>query len=584
MSERSVTYAWRHRRILACFLLIQTAYTSCTPSLAFWFFKKHKHSDNQVQDESAPLVTPNNQSPSFNPPRQYLPAPVLQEDIKRTTINTPRSSQIERQTNCPLSISADSHLIRVALALNSKIADIYTTAKTRVISAADGQTVARLPGQSHWQISCDSQTIVLQMRQSVTAIAQGKEKYIEAYHSELPAVHSGNFRPGLSADGRSHYPVYLPAYAPTDVDKGSVQSAAYFPTASSASQNQSRLNNCLRLPIKASFVSASASLLNPGGEVSSTKGPIGAGSVPQSGSYFLVVDNKETESTGAGNLPLQITCNGKSYKGCLCLSAVAQSSSFNLINYLDIEDYLLSVVPSEMPSSWTYEALKAQAIAARSYALANLGKHAKDGYDVKDTTEDQVYSGIKSEAPTSNQAVIATRGLVLTYQGKPICAYFHSTSGGSTELAENVWSKPLPYLKSVAGFDQLSPHYSWSRKFSIDELESNIVPEAGKLLSILVIARTPTQRATYLLLISSSGARILPAETVRRALNLPSNNFNVTPCDQAYSFTGHGFGHGLGLSQWGAKALAEQGYNAEQILKYYYKDVNVERPSDVFGS
>jgi stage II sporulation protein D len=291
--------------------------------------------------------------------------------------------------------------------------------------------------------------------------------------------------------------------------------------------------------------------------------------------FFLVAD-KSSDLHKAS-----FSYNNKFYRGCLCLVSVDKQPSFSLVNYLDLEDYLLSVVPAEMPSSWPLEALKAQAVAARSYAIANSGKHGKDGYDVKDTTEDQVYLGVKSESKNSSQAVFESKDLVATYSGKPICAYFHSTSGGATELAENVWSKQLPYLKSVIGQDQLSPHFSWNKQFSVDELENNLVPDLGKLLSILIIARTPTQRATYVLFTGSSSARILPAETIRRTLNLPSTNFNVTYCDQGYAFAGHGFGHGLGLSQWGAKALAEQGYNAEQILKYYYKDINVERLADV---
>src|SRR5262249_55299463 len=133
--------------------------------------------------------------------------------------------------------------------------------------------------------------------------------------------------------------------------------------------------------------------------------------------------------------------NGKLVRGALSIQPASQGAGVNVVNYLDLEDYLLSVVPSEMPSGWPIEALKAQAISARSYAVSNLGKHGADGYDLKDNIEDQVYSGVKSEAESANLAVSSTQDLVLKYEGKPICAYFHSASGGGTETSENVWSK-----------------------------------------------------------------------------------------------------------------------------------------------
>jgi stage II sporulation protein D len=278
--------------------------------------------------------------------------------------------------------------------------------------------------------------------------------------------------------------------------------------------------------------------------------------------------------------------NGKPYRGKLVILPQAGNNqatnvSCNLINELDLEDYLRGVVPSEMPSSWPAEAIKAQAIAARSYAYRNIGKHGKDGYDMKDTTDDQVYGGVKAESTSSNQAVDDTRGIIMTYEGNPICAYFHSASGGITESAENVWGKPLPYLQAVVDHDQQSPMSSWNRTFTVDQLESSLAPQLGKLLSIDVVSRSVSHRAQELLLIGSLGSQIVSAETVRKALKLPSTNFNVSILDGAYCFSGHGFGHGLGLSQWGAKSLAEQGYNAAQILTYYYRNVSLERLNDV---
>jgi stage II sporulation protein D len=299
-----------------------------------------------------------------------------------------------------------------------------------------------------------------------------------------------------------------------------------------------------------------------------------SGSVSQSG-YFV-------KPLNSGNQEGVVGLNGRFFRGALFIQPTG--NLFNAINYLPIEDYLLSVVPSEMPSSWPIEALKAQAIAARSYAYANLGKHGSEGYDLKDNTEDQAYSGIKSEYDSTNLAVSSTSNFVVKYDGKPICAYFHSTSGGSTELSENVWSKPLPYLKAVADYDDLSPHFSWSRKYSIDEVEGKLAPGLGPILTVFVVSRSKSQRVSNLLVVGKIDAKLLSGEMVRRQLKLPSTNFNVFSSPGCYIFCGRGFGHGLGLSQWGARALAEQGYNAAQILAYYYKDIVVEPIVDNSGS
>ena len=124
-----------------------------------------------------------------------------------------------------------------------------------------------------------------------------------------------------------------------------------------------------------------------------------------------------------------------------------------VINDIPLEKYLQGVVPSEMPSSWEHEAHKAQAIAARSYAIANKGKRAKYGYDLKDTPEDQAYGGASAEKPNTNDAVTETAGIVLVCQGKIVPAYYSASAGGRTNTGGQVWSKDLPFLKSVPSYD-----------------------------------------------------------------------------------------------------------------------------------
>ncbi len=186
-----------------------------------------------------------------------------------------------------------------------------------------------------------------------------------------------------------------------------------------------------------------------------------------------------------------VSAKAKWYHGIIMIQN--KNGKLTVINNLPLEEYIKGVVPAEMPSSWAYEAHKAQAIAARSYALANLGKRAQYGYDLKDTPEDQAYNGASAETASTNTAVNDTKGIVLTYNMKVINAYYSASAGGQTNT--NSWGANLPYLRSVPSFDE----------------------------------------------------------------NIKKN------------------GHGVGMSQHGANNLAKQGYNAYQILNYFYKDVKFAR-------
>ena len=132
---------------------------------------------------------------------------------------------------------------------------------------------------------------------------------------------------------------------------------------------------------------------------------------------------------------------------------INDGNSLTVMNDLPLELYIRGVVPSEMPSGWEHEAHKAQAIAARSYALANLGKRGKYGYDLKDTPEDQAYGGASAETTQTNEAVAETEGIVLVCQGKIVPAYYSASAGGKTNAAGKVWSHDLPFIKSVPSFD-----------------------------------------------------------------------------------------------------------------------------------
>lgn len=270
-----------------------------------------------------------------------------------------------------------------------------------------------------------------------------------------------------------------------------------------------------------------------------------------------------------------IELSGKPYRGMLLVHANARGA-LDIVNCVDLESYLKSVVSCEMPSAWPLEALKAQAIAARSYAVASMGKHEADGYDLKADIEDQVYKGASTETPASLSAVEQTQGQVLCYQGKVINAYFHSGGGGCTEIAENVWGRSVPYLRSVADYDDDSPYFCWSRQMSTDQVEQLLAASGknvGSLLALMPIERGISPRVRWLLASGTERSLFLTGEQIRKIFGLPSACFNVVCGDNSYTFAGRGFGHGLGMSQWGAKKLAEAGMQASDILKYYFKDV-----------
>lgn len=260
------------------------------------------------------------------------------------------------------------------------------------------------------------------------------------------------------------------------------------------------------------------------------------------------------------------------------------------VNHVPLEEYLYGVVPAEMPSNWPLESLKAQAVAARTYAVANRGRFGSRGYDLKPTVASQVYKGAAAETALSNTAVNATRGQVVTYNGKVIRAYFHASAGGYTESADAVWGESLPYLRPVPDFDQNSPKYAWHRSFSATEIEqalSKIGHDVGDVRRIEPVQRAYSGRVTKVRVTGTRGSQEIAGEPFRHAIGLFSTLWNVLGLPQAstspssFAFAGRGHGHGLGMSQWGAKGLAEKGYPYAQILLHYYPSAQLSMlPSD----
>ena len=285
------------------------------------------------------------------------------------------------------------------------------------------------------------------------------------------------------------------------------------------------------------------------------------------------------------------------------LRVLLNDKKLNIINHVKLEKYLKSVVGSEMPKEFPLAALQAQAIAARTYALKLLDKNKL--FDLHSTQASQVYLGLESETVKINRAVRSTSSLVLFYKNDLINAVFHSSSGGRTENSGQVWKYQLPYLKSVIDYDQNSTKYRWTNKFSSAELEK-IFSDLGGVNGIQIIDKSNTGRVLKIRLHGNNGNRIITGKKLRERLQLLSTKFEVDlkfnpinldnklnldnkivddfplqplppiPTDYFLLVEGYGAGHGVGMSQWGAKSMAERGSSFRQILKHYYTGVQMK--------
>ena len=264
------------------------------------------------------------------------------------------------------------------------------------------------------------------------------------------------------------------------------------------------------------------------------------------------------------------------------LNLFVLDSEILVVNVLGIEKYLNSVVGSEMPTKWPIEALKAQAIASRTYALKQKGNNL---FDIDSTQKNQVYNGLESRTYKTIRAVKSTRSLVLTYKNKLINALFHSSSGGMTENSQDVWKNKYPYLSSVKDFDKNNPKFRWQKKISSNEL-INLFPKIGGLKNIEILDITSTGRVKNIKRIGAYGSDQISWVDFRKRVGLNSNFIrfkffeeelnNNTPQKKGLIVFGQGSGHGVGMSQWGAKYLASRGQKAERILKHFYKGVQVK--------
>lgn len=339
-----------------------------------------------------------------------------------------------------------------------------------------------------------------------------------------------------------------------------------------------------------------------------------------------------------------ISLGGRTYRGVMEVGRQL-GSGITPVNIINVEEYLYSVVPSEMPASWHMEALKAQAVAARSYTFSRRGSHLNLGYELCDTVFSQVYGGVSKEYTRTTEAVRATSNLKAFYNGEVIMATYFSSSGGFTENSGNVWLNDLPYLVGVKDTYEVGGMV-WERTFTKQEL-TNITKangiNIGNVLNVSIVDTTPNNRVSNLLITGENGSHSLGGEQIRTffassnggslhsrkfsivggvssnkstdtnvsilysygtaqrpisssfVLNSNgeivhindtdiiiegSNNTNViqdsiNSTGSSVTFSGRGWGHGVGMSQFGARGMAEAGYGFRDILAHYYTGIDI---------
>lgn len=355
-----------------------------------------------------------------------------------------------------------------------------------------------------------------------------------------------------------------------------------------------------------------------------------------------------------------IKFNGRPYRGHFKLYALP--SGIKVINLVNLEDYIKGTIKLEINPDWPREAILSYIITVRTYVISNLGRHDGEGFDLCASSHCVLYGGVNAESPVTNSLVEESKGLIVTYQGKPAQVLFHSESGGVTESAWGVWGKHVPYLVSVTSpWEKDAPHAHWRVSFTLGELQERLLEKGlieGRLQS-LSFEYGENGRAREVKAFTDQGIFAFTAYRFREAVGfkeLPSTFFKVSverckpqsvrdvrplvkrtgdlkryrdverknveellqkdwtlddiiaylkererlrensSFDQndsvteavrdfgvnvdeevSYVFEGSGYGHGVGLSQWGARGMALQGYNSFQILKHYFPGCEIGR-------
>lgn len=260
--------------------------------------------------------------------------------------------------------------------------------------------------------------------------------------------------------------------------------------------------------------------------------------------------------------------------------------SDNKVDCINLEDYLVGVVSGEVPVYFENEALKAQAVAARTYALKQIENNKEKEYDVTDTVSSQVYkteddlknrwgSDYEKNIKKIKNAVKSTEGEYVSYNNDPIYAFFFSTSNGYTEDNKNVFGQDLPYLKTVdSSFDEKeTSNFIVTKEYSLNDFYNKLNIPYSESLTITDEEKSNAGRVLNL----KVNGNLMNGRDFQSKLKLRSTDFTVEKTGDKVTITTKGFGHGVGMSQYGANALAKQNKTYEEILKYYYTGTNLQK-------
>ncbi|MBI5598202.1 MAG: SpoIID/LytB domain-containing protein [Deltaproteobacteria bacterium] len=263
----------------------------------------------------------------------------------------------------------------------------------------------------------------------------------------------------------------------------------------------------------------------------------------------------------------------------------ADKDGLMVINEIPLESYIAGIINNEISSRWPVDAIKAQAVIARTYSLYQKAKRNGAAFDLTGTHMDQVYTGAGAEDAAALRAVKETVGEVLFHDGSPALTVYHSNAGGMTEASRDVWGSDYPYLRALnSKYDSVAPSYSWELSLSAAKMQE-IFKKAGYSIdepeAIEPREVTSTGRVKSLFVKDIFGRRLdLTGEDMRKVIGystLRSTLFKVEKRGDEFVFRGRGSGHGVGLSQWGAKGMADAGYGYREILKYYYPGTVLRR-------
>ena len=281
-----------------------------------------------------------------------------------------------------------------------------------------------------------------------------------------------------------------------------------------------------------------------------------------------------------------ILINGRTFRGAI--EFIREDNKYlSVVNYAELEDYIKGILYHEASHYWPYEALKAQAVASRTYAVYQRQQSKNKDYDVTSDIYSQVYGGRTSERDRTNKAVDMTKGQILVYREKVFPAYFHATCGGHTEDASLLWDIDIAPLKGVkCGFCKESPHSSWHYVLTKTEIKNKLSGTKYKISSIsdvVISGRDKSGRVTNLRILASGKDVVIPAKDFRHIIGpniIRSTNFSVRSIKNDVIFEGIGWGHGVGMCQWGAYFMAKNGDTYDKILGYYYSGSQISSIAD----